>query len=252
MACVAQRTRARRLPAPRLPVDIIALVLEFNHLETVNDIAPRRFSLVNKAWLDACHSPALWRTLTLSTRLTTLSARLCSAWERAPPGIRRAVEQQTEKVYLTDLSFSVESDESAVTKPYCLGRGLAGQRFSRLKSVQIVVCGVNSEGSYAADENALRPLFGAEALETLFGSCADALSSPHRVRFLCEENTRAIYTKFPDLCQLALTDWAVPIFPPPDDDDDNTMDLAVCPEMTKTLIESERPSTVRGRRISSA
>ena len=217
MACVALRTRARRPPAPRLPVDILALVLEFYHLETVHEIASRRFSLVNKAWLDACHSPALWRTLLLSTRPAGSTRHCpCPAWERAPPGIRRAVKRHTEKVHLSDENFSLGPVEMT---PYRLGRGLAGQRFSRLKSVQLCIHSVDSLGSYAADESALRPLFGAEALETLFSSCAEASSSPQRVRFLCEENIRVLYAKFPNLRRLALTDCAVPLFLPQDDEE---------------------------------
>ena len=147
-----------------LPTDVITRILEYS-CDSPHDVAARRHCL-NRAWLEAYEAPLFWRTLRLSTHpvsetspyyLRDVQKWHCkiSAWSRAPAKLRRAVELHTHEVVL---------DNKMYDDVFCLGRGLAGQQFTRLKQVRLFLSlfTVRSQQSPEDDEAALRPLFDAE------------------------------------------------------------------------------------------
>ena len=172
-----------------LPTDVIGNILVYA-CESPKDAAARRWSL-SKAWLEAHGAPALWRTLKISTVPIATAHCACSAWARAPPQLRRAVERHTCRV-----------EVNVQNRRYNLGRGLAGQHFARLDELLFVAYSTDTAQSYAEDEAALRPLFVAECLEL---DLCDSIYS-NTDSFLWGGNAYALLRNFARLRRLLISD----------------------------------------------
>ena len=83
-----------------LPADVIGNILVYA-CESPKDAAARRWCL-SKAWLEAHGAPALWSTLVITSVPFAGAHCTCSAWERAPSQLRRAVERHTRSVQVMD------------------------------------------------------------------------------------------------------------------------------------------------------
>ena len=221
-----------------LPDDVLVHVLEY--LCTLNDIAARRWCL-NKAWLKAHAAPVHWRTLTLAINLPLGDDDHClaSAWERAPQQLRLAVERHARHVEFTECA-------SRDKPPYSLGRGLAGQRFSRLQKVTIDILFATKSLQHYDDEAAvLSPLFGAESLVAPFLEWTGWQGTEES--FLYGQQPRALYKKFPNLRRLELAGIGADLFLRPDQSGQYSSYALLAPEgvpadmvQTRTLMDREQ------------
>ena len=221
-----------------LPDDVLVHVLEY--LCTLNDIAARRWCL-NKAWLKAHAAPVHWRTLTLAINLPLGDDDHClvCAWERAPRQLRLAVERHTRHVEFTECA-------SRDKPPYSLGRGLAGQRFSRLQKVTIDILFATKSLQHYDDEAAvLSPLFGAESLVAPFLEWTGWQGTEES--FLYGQQPRALYKKFPNLRRLELAGIGADLFLRPDQSGQYSSYALLAPEgvpadmvQTRTLMDREQ------------
>ena len=202
-----------------LPADVIGNILVYA-CESPKDAAARRWCL-NKAWLEAHGAPALWRTLVITSVPFAGAHCTCSAWERAPPQLRRAVERHTRRVEVMDARGDRQTYH-VWNAHYNLGRGLAGQRFAHLEEVYLKVYSTNTAQSYAEDEAALRPLFGARCLEFEL-TCRP--EGENTESFLYGGNAYALLRNFTQLRCLQLGDWGPTVFLEPDYDQTNIRGL---------------------------
>ena len=202
-----------------LPADVIGNILVYA-CESPKDAAARRWCL-SKAWLEAHGAPALWRTLVITSVPFAGAHCTCSAWERAPPQLRRAVERHTCRVEVMDARGDRQTYH-VWNAHYNLGRGLAGQRFAHLEEVCLKVYSTNTAQSYAEDEAALRPLFSAMCLEVELN---DRVEGDNTESFLWGGNAYAILRNFTRLRCLQLGDWGPTVFLEPDYDQTNIRGL---------------------------
>ena len=196
-----------------LPADVIGNILIYA-CESPKDAAARRWCL-NKAWLEAHGAPALWRTLIISSAPCSRAHCTCSAWQRAPPQLRRAVERHTRRVEVRD-SRADQQPYAPYNRRYNLGDGLAGQHFARLDEVLLAVSSTNTDQFYVDDEAALRPLFGARYLEVCLN---DRVEGNNMESFLWGGNTYALLRNFTQLRCLQLDDWGTTVLLEPDYDE---------------------------------
>jgi hypothetical protein len=182
--------------------DVIARVLEYAN--SPKETAARRWCL-SKAWLRAHDAPALWRTLLLTALPRDDGRAHCtvSAWARAPPLLRTAVERHTRCVAIHDGGPS--GSTYIPTTPYTFGIGLAFQKFARLEQAVIHVGNPNTTQGHAADRDALHALFGVAWLETDL--------SYHGNGFLSMEHSRDFFQHFHN-ARILFPDQYVPLFPP--------------------------------------
>ena len=173
-----------------LPTDVIGNILVFA-CESPKAAAARRWCL-SRAWLEAHGAPALWRTLVISSAPFSRAHCTCSAWERAPPQLRRAVERHTRRVEVRD-SRADQQPYTPYNRRYNLGDGLAGQHFARLDEVLLSVSSTHTDQFYVDDEAALRPLFGARYLEVCLDDRAEGNNTES---FLWGGNTYALLRNF--------------------------------------------------------
>ena len=193
-----------------LPADAIGNILVYA-CESPKDAAARRWCL-SKAWLEAHGAPALWRTLIISSAPFSRAHCTCSAWERAPPQLRRAVERHTRRVEVMDARGDRQTYH-VWNAHYNLGRGLAGQRFAHLEEVCLKVYSTNTAQSYVEDEAALRPLFGARCLELCLD---DRVHENDTSSFLWGGNAYFILRNFTQLRCLQIDDWGTTVLLEPD------------------------------------
>ena len=193
-----------------LPTDVIGNILVFA-CESPKDAAARRWCLC-RAWLEAHGAPALWRTLVISSAPFSRAHCTCSAWERAPPQLRRAVERHTRRVEVRD-SRGDQQPYAPYNRRYNLGDGLAGQHFARLDEVVLAVSSTNTDQFYEDDEAALRPLFGARCLELCLD---DRVRENDTSSFLWGGNAYFILRNFTQLRCLQIDDWGTTVFLEPD------------------------------------
>ena len=202
-----------------LPADVIGNILVYA-CESPKDAAARRWSL-SKAWLEAHGAPALWRTLVITSVPFAGAHCTCSAWERAPPQLRRAVERHTCRVEVMDARGDRQTYH-VWNAHYNLGRGLAGQRFAHLEEVCLKVYSTNTAQSYVEDEAALRPLFGARCLDFELNGRTEGENTES---FLYGGNAYALLRNFTRLRCLQLGDWGPTVFLEPDYDQTNIRGL---------------------------
>ena len=194
-----------------LPADVIGNILVFA-CESPKDAAARRWCL-SRAWLEAHGAPALWRTLVISSAPFSRAHCTCSAWERAPPQLRRAVERHTCRVEVRDSRADQQPRWAPYNRRYNLGRGLAGQHFARLDELVLSVSSTNTAQTYVDDEAALRPLFGARCLEFCLD---DRVEGNNTESFLWGGNAYALLRNFTQLRCLQLDDWGTTVLLGPD------------------------------------
>ena len=194
-----------------LPTDVIGNILVFA-CESPKDAAARRWCLC-RAWLEAHGAPALWRTLIISSAPFSRAHCTCSAWERAPPQLRRAVERHTCRVEVRDSRADQQPRWAPYNRRYTLGRGLAGQHFARLDELVLSVSSTNTAQTYVDDEAALRPLFGARCLEFCLD---DRVEGNNTESFLWGGNAYALLRNFAQLRCLQLDDWGTTVLLGPD------------------------------------
>ena len=193
-----------------LPADVIGNILVYA-CESPKDAAARRWCL-SRAWLEAHGAPALWRTLIISSAPFSRAHCTCSAWERAPPQLRRAVERHTRAVQVMDARGDQQTYHVWNAR-YNLGRGLAGQRFARLEEVYLNVNSTNTAQSYAEDEAALRPLFGARCLDFELNGRSEGENTES---FLYGGNAYALLRNFTQLRCLQIDQLPPTLFLEPD------------------------------------
>jgi len=194
-----------------LPTDVIGNILVFA-CESPKAAAARRWCL-SRAWLEAHGAPALWRTLVISSAPCSRAHCTCSAWERAPPQLRRAVERHTRRVEVRDSRADQRPRWAPYNRRYNLGRGLAGQHFARLDELVLSVSSTNTAQTYVDDEAALRPLFGARCLEFCLD---DRVEGNNTESFLWGGNAYALLRNFTQLRCLQLDDWGTTVLLGPD------------------------------------
>ena len=193
-----------------LPSDVIGNILVYA-CESPKEAAARRWCL-NKAWLEAHGAPALWSTLVITSVPFAGAHCTCSAWERAPPQLRRAVERHTRSVQVMDARGDRQTYHVWNAR-YNLGRGLAGQRFARLEEVYLNVNSTNTAQSYAEDEAALRPLFGARCLDFELNGRSEGENTES---FLYGGNAYALLRNFTQLRCLQIDQLPPTLFLEPD------------------------------------
>ena len=193
-----------------LPSDVVGNILVYA-CESPKDAAARRWCL-NKAWLEAHGAPALWSNLVITSVPFAGAHCTCSAWERAPPQLRRAVERHTRSVQVMDARGDRQTYHVWNAR-YNLGRGLAGQRFARLEEVYLNVNSTNTAQSYAEDEAALRPLFGARCLDFELNGRSEGENTES---FLYGGNAYALLRNFTQLRCLQIDQLPPTLFLEPD------------------------------------
>ena len=193
-----------------LPADVIGNILVYA-CESPKDAAARRWCL-NKAWLEAHGAPALWSTLVITSVPFAGAHCTCSAWERAPTQLRRAVERHTRSVQVMDARGDQQTYHVWNAR-YNLGRGLAGQRFAHLEEVYLNVNSTNTAQSYAEDEAALRPLFGARCLDFELNGRSEGENTES---FLYGGNAYALLRNFTQLRCLQIDQLPPTLFLEPD------------------------------------
>ena len=154
MADSAATERSTARPV-ELPQEMIALVLAYAC--DAEALGERRYG-ANKLWLEAHHSPGLWKSLTLEVRpkqpCRSKRHGVVSAWSRAPAALRDAVARHTRRVTIYGWSNNGNYEGT-----YSLGTGLAGTQFAALEMVNLRVYNYISLQSIEEDAAALAPLF---------------------------------------------------------------------------------------------